>query len=263
MSDPARQACHLSCRGGFTRMLVGNESSDGRDVQVTHSDFNFNVHRTDKVSDSDLQGLLRVPKLQGQDRWVVVYPEQDPGEYEVSRSGSSVRFESGNHLQLDATGTDGLFAFDRVDGALPTRINAGIGYALNDKFLPTEPSLGVMHKEVPAKRMTWGPCILSDDTDTLLIAHAYDTIFGPVPKDAQFCFRLYSAGHHGYLEQIVENPDLQAFDEGVALDAIFPDARTYLGGDYGYFTLYTEYGGLKAYVLVRNRSGSATLEHCF
>jgi hypothetical protein len=260
---PGQASLSFKLSGGFTRMLVGNEIPDGSDIQVTHSDFNFNVHSTDQVSDADMQGLLRVPELQGLDRWVVVYPEQDPGEYEVSGTGCNVRFESGEHLQLDATGTDGLFAFDRVGGALPTRINTGIGYALSRDFLPTEPSLGVMHKEVPPKRMTWGPCILSDDLDTLVIAHAYDTIFGPVPNDAEFCFRLYSATHDGYLEQIVENPDLEAFDAGVALDAIFPDARTYLDGEYGYFTLYTEYGGLKAYVLVRNGSGSTTLEHCF
>ena len=51
-----------------------------------------------------------------------------------------------------------------------------------------------------------------------MIAHAYETIFGPVPNDTEFCSRLYSATHDGYLEQIVENPDLKAFDAGVALD---------------------------------------------
>lgn len=260
---PGQATLSFSLNESFPRMLVANESLDGADLQVTHSDFNFNVHKTDNVSSAKMNGHLLVPNLRGISRWVVVYPGQDPGQYNLTDGKTNVQFESGQPLEVAVNDGSGLFEFRKSDMPLPTRINTGIGCAVNTNFLPAEPSLGVMHAEVPPKRMTWGPCAVADNLQTDIVIHAYDKIFGPPPEDMKLCFRLYSACSHEYLERTIVAPDLDAFDDGVPLGHIFPDAQNILNGDFGYFTAYSEYGGLKTYVLMKRLSGSATLEHCF
>lgn len=261
--SPGQATLSFQLRESFTRMMVGNERIDRSDFQVTHSDFNFNRHKTDSVGQSDLAGFLRVPELRGLERWVVVYPEQDPGKYCVTDGRNEHDFNSGEPLQIPVENGHAIFVFNRIDGALPTRINTGIGCMASPDRLPSEPSLGVMHGEVPAKRMTWGPCAVSDELDTDIVVHSYDDVFGSPPIDTELCFRLYSASRHGYIEQKMTCAALDALDAGVGLEDVFPDAREYLDGQAGYFTLYSEYGGLKAYVVMKKPSGSATLEHCF
>lgn len=260
---PGQATLSFKLNESFTRMLVGNETLGGDDLQVTHSDFNFNIHTTDRVDDPGVSGFLRVPMLKDMERWVVVYPEQDPGRYTVTDGQQAIEFSSGEPLEIAAQNGNAMFVFTKTDTEFPTRINTGIGCTASPDRIPSEPSLGVMHKKVPEKRMTWGPCALSDHLDTDIVVHAYDDIFGPAPADAELCFRLYGASRQGYVEQIRPCKDLEAFDAGVPLEDVFPDARDYLNGAPGYFTLYSEYGGLKAYVVMKKPGGSATLEHCF
>lgn len=261
--SPGQATLSFHLRESFTRMLVGNETVNAGDFQVTHSDFNFNSHKTDRVSQSGVAGLLRVPELRDMERWVVVYPEQDPGQYRVTDGRNEHDFTSGEPVQIPAENGHEMFVFTKTDSALPTRINTGIGCVASPDLLPSEPSLGVMHNEVPAKRMTWAPCAASDNLDTDIVVHAYEELFGPAPADAELCFRLYSASRHGYVEQTMTCANLDAFDAGIRLEDVFPEAREYLDGETGYFTLYSEYGGLKAYVVMKKPGGSATLEHCF
>jgi hypothetical protein len=53
------------------------------------------------------------------------------------------------------------------------------------------------------------------------------------------------------------------FNRGIRIDSIFEDAPDFLEGDFGYITIYSEYGGLSCYTLIENANGSKTVDHGF
>lgn len=259
---------HASLRfevcNSFTRMLIGNEQVNGDDFQVTHSNFDYRQHGTDLVDAAEQVAYMVVPAMKGQRRRLIVYPQSFPGAYEVSNPGSGFhrKFQSGEPLFADVAEGTQTFRFRRLDGPFPTRLVTAIELRQRDGLLPTECSLGVLTVLQPRKRYWWGICSATE-VDSLLVLHDLKEIYGGIAPNDKLEIALYSSRSREPARVSLTADRLAEFERGIPFSEVFRNAAEHLDGDYGYFTLFHQYGGLTAYTLASRPSGSLSFEHGF
>lgn len=245
----------------FTRMLVGHESSNGSDFQVTHSNFNYRIHQTNRLALSIDSCYMYVPYMTTEKKAVVIYPDSDPGDYSVQFDSRNWNFSSGVALEFPAT--EGMVLFKRPEGALPSRIVTGLVLHANNGLLPAEMSLGVLTQEQPPKRLWWGPVNGQPDTQTYCVVHDLQEIYGATSHEQDISFGLFSSQSFTKLTAKIPMSRLKELKKGLPVEDLFPNYRDFLGESPGYYTMYSEYPGLTAYSLVSRNSGSVTVEHGF
>jgi hypothetical protein len=235
---------------------------DGSDLQVTHSNFNYTNHRTDKVDHDDLHAYMNVPDCDVEQKHVIIYPDSDPGSYEVKHLDHHIDFSTGEQVLVPVTGEQTLI-FKKKDGLLPTRIVTGLVCQNDIGLLPAECSLGVMTCLRPPKRLWWLLCAWDDSHHSKLIIVHNPQIYKKSER-TELSIRLYSSDKKEFLETmlIYENHATQ-FSKGMSIESLFPQALEFLNGSFGYLTVYSEYGGLFCYTMMTNPAGSYTLEHGF
>ncbi len=247
----------------FTRMLLANERNDGSDFQATHSNFNYSKHETDCVEVANQKAYMLVLPLPGIERGVAVYPDCHPGTYTVRFNGESVKHSAGRATWIPLPQEKLTLEFGKESGSLPSRIVTGLVTHKGPDCIPNECSLGVEHHQRPCKRNSWGLASARPDLKGTLYLHEISAVYGGIADDTKISFKLFSAQSHGYLETIREGKDVPSFEKGVPFAELWPNAEEYLGGDFGYFTVVSEYGGLLCYSSLENDSGSFTMEHAF
>jgi hypothetical protein len=259
--QPGQAELDFELGGGFTRMLVGNQRHDGSDLQVTHSNFNYAIQATD-MAGADACGWMEVPAaLREQHAEVLVYPQSVPGRYRVRGPGLEHSFTSGSQVLLAPT-VPSTLEFSVTQGEFPTRLVTALRVDGGQGRLVNECSLGVITKLQPPKRLWWGP-LRCDAAQSQLVVHDLMPVYGGIPADAPIALRLFSAAHPEPLERTLPSGALPSLGKGMAVDELWPQARTFLGGEPGYYTMYCPYGGLTAYTLTSNAHGSVSLEHGF
>ena len=76
---------HFDNHSSFTRLLILWRHEQSRELQVTHSNFDYSEHQTDMVK-TDMPAYMKVPEIPGvEDTNVVVYPKFSPGTYELCK----------------------------------------------------------------------------------------------------------------------------------------------------------------------------------
>ncbi len=245
----------------FTRMLVGHESTDGRDCQVTHSNFNYRVHQTNLLPETIDRCFMYVPSMGRDGKSLVIYPDANEGEYVASWDGQAKTFRSGDGFEAPIEG--GMVEVRRNDGPMPSRVVAAIAFAGAQGALPAEISLGVVSVEQPPKRLWWGPIQWNDARKSRLVLHDLPAVYGAPAEGATVAISLYGAQPGAPLKTTLPLSELPAFERGIPLDTLFPDAATKLGGQPGYYTAFSEYPGLTAYTVTESATGSCTVEHGF
>lgn len=260
--QPGNAALTYELCDSFTRMLVGNETKNGQELQVTHSNFNYSMHQSDKVEsgDSAYMNVIDVPLRNPE---VIVYPDSSPGDYTVSSSNFKYEFNNLKRLQFSVKPGE-LLVFKSKSGVLPTRIvTAFSGAPSGDAVLPFECSLGIHHNEYPMKRSHWGVTIDGDTVRGRLILQHQDELFGVPGAGTKTTIFLQSSKRKEKIKRDLSAEELRQLHHGNYLSEIFPEAKAFLGGDYGYFYLMTDYPGLQCYSTLENSHGSLTLEHAF
>ena len=142
----------------FTRMLVGNETKDGSEIQVTHSNFNYSAHASDSIEGFN-EAYMDIVPAEFKSAKVIVYPDSAQGEYQAITQNGAVRFNNTTRTEIDVEPGENLVFKPANDGQkMPTRIvTAFSAQPSNENLkLPFECSLGVKHKEIPMKRSHWG-----------------------------------------------------------------------------------------------------------
>jgi hypothetical protein len=244
----------------FTRMLVGNEAITGTDFQATHSNFNYSEHQTD-VIEEDSVSYMYIPSFGLSKKHVLVYPDSHPGEYEASYLDTRISFRTGDAPTIPVTG--GTMKFKRLDGPMPTRIVTALVCENENGLLPVECSLGVENQLRPVKRMWWLVCAADDTRKSRLILNETPELCGTIPGDAKIHVRLYSHSSSDYIEQVIAADQLERLGDGISIEEIFPEAKSFLNGEFGYLTAYCDRNGITCYTLLENETGSFALEHGF
>ncbi len=244
----------------FTRMLIGHQTNDDGDLQVTHSNFNYRKHQTNHLNDST-SCYMYVPSAYGKRKSVIVYPDSDPGDYQLRWGGEIKSFSSSQAL---AFGCDsGLIEFTKVNGLLPSRIVTGLSFAGVNGLLPAEMSLGAINVEQPPKRLWWGPLQWSGDRQCRIVIHHLEQVYGQPTSDQFISIALYRA--KGPAAKVCKFPmtEIHRLEEGLLLNEFWPDVSDMLDGEPGYYTIYSDYPGLTVYSIIERDSGSLAVEHGF
>jgi len=245
-------------KNSFSRLLVGHESSKGDDFQVTHSNFNYSKHSTDEISNKK-PGIMQIINEPIQNPQMIIYPDSSPGEYVIENSDDSFTFSTGEVISVSPKSN--VFSVRRVDKTLPTRIVTGFSGS-NKALLPFECSLGFMNENRPEKRMWWGLVYSNKNIKSKIFVLPYEEFYGKVDPELQINLRLYSSNSNAFLETNVSFSKFKG-NKGKKLENIFDGCDSFLGGEPGYFTLYSEYGGFIIYSMLIKDEKARTLEHCF
>jgi hypothetical protein len=250
---------------GFTRMLVGNERRDSGDFQVTHSNFNYREQKTDHLDDAKQGSFMHVPSCGIAGKQIVVYPQSSEGKYTMDHAGKLSRFVSGDLVLEPVSQAHDLLTFRRSDGPFPTRLVTGMVLPNQGSLIENECSLGALTHLQPRKRFWWGICSADDRRSSSLVVHDVPEIYGGIRGDSAIEISLYSSTGADPLKTRLDPRDLTKLDPGIPFDDLFPGgrARQHLNGQFGYFTLFNDYGGLTTYTLLDNKLGSRAMEHSF
>jgi hypothetical protein len=257
--EAGNASINFELNNSFTRLLVGNERIDNGEFQITHSNFNYLEHLSDSCDEDNTNAYMHILKLPEKKLKVVVYPDMAPGKYIIKDGNMEIKIQSKEMLRYIPTSKKQIFSSENK--ILPTRIVTALSGG-NDNKLPFECSLGVFHNKRPPKRMHWGSAVAQKKLSGSLYISVLDDIYGPI-EDAKIIARLYSSVSPDYIEKEFCGIDVNTFESGVLFSDIFIDSENFLSGEYGYYTLFSEYGGLFVYSSVENENGSFTLEHSF
>ncbi|HEX7674835.1 MAG TPA: hypothetical protein VF412_11725 [Bdellovibrio sp.] len=246
---------------GFTRMLVGNEVLNESEFYATHSNFNYSQISTDSLE----RGIayMKIPSLE-QDVTVLIYPDMDPGSYKATTDDKIISFKTGDfaHINLSSNLIETV-KFEKNDGRLPSRIVTALTGQQKNHILPWECSLGVFHNERPAKRYFWGPYMSSSSAASTLVLTPYEEIYGAISSQDTLTINLYSSAKRGSLTTKILTLPIIEQNGILKLDDLFPNLKEFLDNDYGYYSIYSTYGGLLTYTAIQKPNGAFTIEHSF
>ena len=141
--DPANARISFSLNGAFTRMLCGNKLLDGSQMQVTHSNFDYSIHSTNKILDVQQTAFMKIPSNSSYiKKEVVIYPDSDVGNYLAEFSSHSLQFKTGEIIKINYTDSkEQTINFSKKDGTLPSRLVTGLRIYSDDGIIPAECSL--------------------------------------------------------------------------------------------------------------------------
>ena len=259
---PGNAAVSFTLKNSFTRMLVGNNTTDGSEFQVTHSNFNFARHETDNAGEG--YAFMLVPPAKFRDLTVVVYPETTKGQYKLETpEGKAYEFKSGERLEI--TTAPGILKFSKLDGKLPARIVTALTAkaANSNAILPFECSLGVLHKLRPLKGTFWGIVAIGKKYRSRLIIYPMEVLYGEA-IDNELQLYLYTQESREPEVRLMHGDEILQLGRGMYLEEIFPRFQETHEDQYGYFYIRcSNYGGMYCYTTLENELGSVSLEHSF
>lgn len=252
-------ALHFANRSSFPRMLVRWRHRDTGELQVTHSNFDYSEYATNTLA-SDEVGYMSAPSFTSDivQSDVVIYPHCTRGTYSVDTTDGVSQTSGGLIVPFDPARGERL-TVAREDGPMPARLVTALRGQADERALPFECSIGVFHGERPPKRFHWG--VVSGRLSTSLLIQKFPELYG-TPGDIEISFALYSSPDDRVAHATLSFTSLEDVPSELSLEALFPEARSLLGDDPGYVTLFCPWGGL--FLLTAIRQGrSMTVEHSF
>jgi len=245
----------------FTRLLIGWESLDKSQLQVTHSNFDYSKHETDFVQSEHATAYMAIPSINDYENRVIIYPDRSPGEY-LFCSGDKIYQDLPSTLMNQPVISGADLNFRKKDGELPTRIVTAIQLkSHNDNHvIPCECSLGVVHSLRPAKRFHWG--VWSHQFNSRLLITSYPQIYGNV-ENPKITIRFYGEHTTDIAENIVSWKDITEdnINASLLISDYLPDSK-FRQGKYGYVSIWSEYEGFVVFTTL-SKHESITLEHTF
>jgi len=253
--------CAISYRlkGGFTRMVVGNETIEGDEFQVMHSNFNYNRHDPGFVDDT--VGFFSFPYTKHHERQIThIDPFCSEGKYEITNEGSKSIFESSHRKDIEMKSE--VLKVKRIDGKMPARLNIILSAFLKDSKckLPMESARGFYHKSRPPKHRLWMAISLGKKYRSKIILHSIRDIYGEVGNN-DFEILLYRESTFDVVSKKFSTKNLKDFEEGVYADEIFPEMANKKENEIAQLWLQSSYGGFQAFTTLEAKNGSASIEH--
>jgi hypothetical protein len=249
---------HFDNRSAFTRMLVARHDTASGHFQTTHSNFDYSAHQTNLIK-ATRPALMKLPQVeQVEDQQVVIYPRFTPGTYSVATADVTREFA---HASLVDASARAPLAFERADGDLPSRLVTGYRARRSPDALAFECSLGITHEKRPPKRFFWG--LVSARLASRIYLARYEELY-PAPERGPVELSLALYGPGTLETQAAKRSYAGPGDipDSFALGDIFPDAEALIGEQFGYLTLFCNWGGLVVFTSLE-KGNSLTVEHTF
>ena len=254
--QPGNARISYALAGGFTRMLCGIRRPDWSELQVTHSNFDYSAHDTDKL-DGGVAYMVTPTVPADRRQEIVVYPDTSEGDYHAS-FGEEIDFSTGDIVRLPFDDSaPRTVAFTRKDDILPTRIVTALRLHGPEGTIPAECSLGVIHGARPPKSSAWMP--VSQEFNSRIHWADYAEVYGGCPDDATWDCSLYSVTRKEPYQATLRFGDF-ADKPYLSVEEMF--GQVDLGGEFGYLSLRSSYGGLMIFSTLQ-KGDSMTMEHSF
>lgn len=249
----------FNLNGSFTRMLCGTKKEDNSQLQVTHSNFDYSKHDTDKIENGMMGAFMVTPDTKNVRQEIVVYPDTNQGNYRLHCENIEHEFNTGEIVRISLKETNGnSIRFERKDGILPTRIVTALRLNQNEQTVPAECSLGVVHHNRPKKNFSW--MLVSKNFTTDISWVDFVEVYGGCPGDAQFVFKLYPTNSKTPIERKFIKSQLPN-SQNIELNELFSDLLC-MDEVFSYLSVWCSYGGLMFFSSLK-KDGSITIEHAF
>jgi hypothetical protein len=249
---------HFENQTAFTRLLLVWRDEITKEMQVTHSNFDYSEIKTNKIQ-ATKPALMKWPSLLTHSDFgkVVVYPKFSKGRYKIKSDKSVSETDSG--IFIDVKNIEKLEFSSSGSNDIPSRIVTGFEYRNSEKALPLECSVGIVHEKRPPKRFHWA--VVSKKFRSQLFFNSFDEMY-EIPEDIFLVFRLYSKTNQEYSEKRFELEDLSRLPDGILVEDLFKDSSNYSSEDFSYISMFSNYGGVFMYSSMR-KEDSITIEHSF
>lgn len=257
--QPGNMSLSYNLNGAFTRMLVGNETNT--EFQVTHSNFNYSKHETDKAGEGS--AYMHIPEAGFKDYELIIYPDCSPGNYTVTRNAETVAaFSDGQRAAFPVS--NGIIKISSENNIVPSRIVTGLAAkpAKEKSQLHYECSLGIIHKMRPLKSTFWGLVSIEENLESRLFIVAMDSIYGKNP-DTSLTIKLYIDYSQEPLEYTLNEQELENASKGLYISKLFPQIKEAKSRFAWYYLRSESYGGFQTYSTIESDKGSLTMEHSF
>ena len=257
---PGNCAVSFELSGSFTRTVVGNETIDGKEMQVYHSNFNYGRHDPGYVDTKE--GFFSYPVSPLHDRqFVHLDPFCAKGKYLIKSRNHTYEFE--NAKRLDIPMSSEVLKVECLNGKLPARINLVFsGYLKNSTCkLPMESARGFYHNKRPTKHRMWMIAALGKKYRSKIFVHSLTDLYGPV-GDSIIKISLYRENTSDVVTKEFNAEQLTNFEKGVYVDEIFPDQSNINDNEVGQlWAQASNYGGHQSFTTIEAKNGSASIEH--
>jgi hypothetical protein len=256
---PGNARISFKLNGSFSRMLCGIRAIDGKQLQVTHSNFDYSRHDTDTITEGVLRAYMRTPNVVGNFRQeIVVYPDTNKGEYISTTEGNTAKFSTGDIHRLEFESNEGqVVQFSRDDNILPTRIVTALRLNSKESVIPAECSLGVVHHNRPKKNFHW--MLVSRKFNSQICWIDFQEVYGGCPENAELVFKLYRPDSIEEMIRKFKKSDFSHKNSTTLLELFDSD---FITDDYCYVSVWCSYGGLLFFSTLE-KSNSISIEHSF
>jgi len=260
-NKPGNCAISYKLSGGFTRLVVGNETIKGDEFQVLHSNFNYGRHDPGYIKDNK-EGYYSYPFTQMHDRQIThVDPFSADGKFEISSNNRKLNFMSSKREDINMEHE--VLKIKRLDGDLPARINIVFSAFLKGSKckLPMESARGFYHSQRPPKHRLWMAASIGKKYRSKVIIHSLTDLYGPV-GNAKLEIILYKEDTFETITKVFSSNEIQKFQEGMYVDELFPEVSNKKENEICQLWVQSaSYGGHQAYTTIEAKNGSASIEH--
>lgn len=258
--EPGNCAISFNLNGGFTRTVVGNETTDEKEFQVYHSNFNYGRHDPGYVEKEP--GYFSFPISSQHDRQIVHMDSfSAPGKYKVYSNNNVYDFEPG--MRIDIPMSSEVMRVERLDGNLPARLNLVLSSYLKDSKvqLPMESARGFYHSKRPPKYRLWMIAAIGRKYRSKLIIHSITDIYGPV-GDSILEVKLYRENSMEVTTKTFNAEEIIQFQDGIYVDELFSEQSNQHENEIGQLWVQaSSFGGHQAFTTIEKENGSASIEH--
>lgn len=248
----------------FTRLMVGTESKDKKEFQVTHSNFNYNKIGTDILAEENPTVIFPVPKIDAESYNLLIYPNMTDGDYSLRKNGQTLReFNAHDFVKIPVKGGEKV-NIERKEHGFPSRLVLGLEFSYKDANFVSECSLNILHSEKAPKRYHWGPANVHSNVSSILQLEDLSDIFGGFKQNNEIVLRFYSSRAHDYLERkFMGEEALLVIQNGFSLNDD-SEILEFFDSQPGWWSIWSSYPGFLCYVhIIDFRSGHSVLEHAF
>lgn len=250
---------NFESKSSFTRLLIIWQDISKKEIQVTHSNFDYSNYITNKLfSKKGVQ--MTLPKFSNliEEINLITYPKFEKGNYSYCLNGNrSIKFNTGFIKKINSEDT--FVNFKKKNNILPTRIVTALSGKIKNQIVPFECSMGVDHENAPKKRFSWA--LVSGKDLNLIFMNRNNIIESEISNE--FVFKLYSKGTK---EVKIKKIEIKNSSDGrytLRLEKLFPNYKKFLNNDYGYISLFSKDISIRLYTAIYNNKKGITFEHAF
>ena len=261
--QPGNARLSFKLNGAFTRMLCGNSKIDGSELQVTHSNFDYSTHQSDRLEIENQTAYMKTPKLMGLKtsltQEIIIYPDLSDGTFEIEDDLKKIEIPKHRILAFEYHTNDSLkLKFSCKDLSFPTRLVTGLRLKKIPNSIPAECSMGVLTHMQPKKHYSW--MLVSNKFNSKILCVHYEEIFGVPLPESQLVFKLYLTDTKIPLRLELTYSEFLNLEDPNLINIFNVESSRIQG--FCWLSVWSQYDGL-AFFSTLEKGNSISIEHCF